>query len=191
MLPSRIVRAPAPGAAGRSAGRLHCSGCAAHFGGAADAADAAQLPCPLSLPAPTERNPPAPAERLHAVSALLVVDVQRVEADRDDVHRVDADRGAGHFLVTLGGDLEMSTACKLHFRLRGLIAERPRIVIDVTRLDFTDPVGIGILRGAAAAAGGAGGWLRLAGENPRLERVLKIARAHSLLPVYANEGRDV
>jgi anti-anti-sigma factor len=152
-------------------GRLHCQGCGSH------AADGSQAACPLALPAPVHAADAehVDAEHLKALAESLVIEVEHWD---------------GHVVVALIGELDLATACKLHFLLHELLTEHPRIVVDVTGLAFTDAIGIRILHTASAEASSSGdGWLRLTGTNPRLERLLRIARADSLLPVY--QSKDV
>jgi anti-anti-sigma factor len=152
-------------------GRLHCQGCAPH------AADDSQAACPLALPALVHA---ADAEQLDVDHLKVLAESLIIEVEHRD----------GHAFLALIGELDLATACKLHFLLHGLLAEHPRIVVDVTDLAFTDAVGIRILHTASTkASSGGDGWLRLTGINPRLERLLRIARADSLLPVY--QSKDV
>lgn len=100
---------------------------------------------------------------------------------------IEVERREGYSRLILTGELDLATGCELHYVLRGVLDDCPRAAIEVTGLAFTDPAGIGILRAAAVRAGAAGGWLRLTGVNPQLQRLLTIARAHMLLPVFAAE----
>ncbi|MBR7827180.1 STAS domain-containing protein [Actinospica sp. MGRD01-02] len=165
MLSSRItrdlVRRPAPHAVNR---RLPCQGCAFHFTGETDAA------CPFGLPT---SSLPYDAAHVDSMVRPLAVEVELRE---------------GYARLILTGELDLATGCKLHYVLRGVLDDCPRVAIEVTGLVFTDAAGLGILRAAAARAVAAGGWLRLTGVNPQLQRLLTLARARTLLPVFAIEG---
>jgi anti-sigma B factor antagonist len=154
-----LVRWPAPHPVNR---RLPCQGCAFHFTGDPDAA------CPFGLPTSSRQ---LGAAHMGSMVRPLAIEVEHRE---------------GYYRLILTGELDLATGCKLHYVLRSVLDECPRVAIEVTGLAFTDPAGIGILRAAAVRATAAGGWLRLTGVNPRLQRLLTIARAGTLLPVFAD-----
>ena len=95
-----------------------------------------------------------------------------------------AHRRDGYTLAVVGGELDIATACTLHRFLQSLLAEQPRIVVETTKLTFTDAIGVGVLLRAGAAAADNGGWVRLAGARPQLRWLLvHFANGH-LLPDY-------
>ena len=143
-------------------GRLRCRGCAP-----ATAAPASG--CPLTLPGPARPTPETPPE---PTGPVLTIAIHQRES---------------HALLQLAGELDMATACALHFQPRTTLAQNAQIVIDVAELSFTDMLGIGILCRASRSASRADGWIRLAGAQPRLQHVLALTHATHLLPLYETE----
>ena len=90
----------------------------------------------------------------------------------------------GYVLAVVGGELDIATASTLHRFLQSLLAEQPRIVVETTKLTFTDAIGIGVLLRAAAAAADNDGWIRLAGARPQLRWLLALFANNHLLPDY-------
>jgi anti-sigma B factor antagonist len=91
----------------------------------------------------------------------------------------------GQSVVTLVGELDMTTAPILAGCARELLdAGPPRLVLDLSGLDFCDSSGMGQFVIACNDCTTAGGWLRLAAPQPQLARVLGIAGLLSLLPTY-------
>ncbi|HTJ72715.1 MAG TPA: STAS domain-containing protein [Actinospica sp.] len=146
------------------AGPLRCGNCAAQRP-AAGGPD-----CPWHLPDATA-NPTARA----VTDAAPAFHVNHVR------------RAGGHALVRVTGELDLHTACDLHFQLRSLLTDTPRIAMDLSGLAFTDAAGIRALLQAAQAAQAVGGWLRLVDVGPRVHRVVEILRLDRALALYASE----
>jgi len=92
---------------------------------------------------------------------------------------------SGVSVLVVCGDLDLYSGprlddCLVH--LTGL--GRGRIVLDATGLTFCDAAGIRILLRGHARARAREGWLRLAGANRRLGRVLVITKLTGVLPVF-------
>jgi anti-anti-sigma factor len=96
-------------------------------------------------------------------------------------------RRDGYVLLRLIGELDLETACDLHFHLHALLTDTPRLAIEAGGLAFTDAIGIRVLLQAIKAAEAAGGWLRLVDVGPRVRRVLAILRLDRAVPLYASE----
>jgi hypothetical protein len=121
MKTTQILDSISPRGYGREhPGRLRCHGCAP-----ATAAPASG--CPLTLPGPARPTPETPPE---PTGPVLTIAIHQRES---------------HALLQLAGELDMATACALHFQLRTTLAQNSQIVIDVAELSFTDMLGIRIL----------------------------------------------
>lgn len=90
-------------------------------------------------------------------------------------------------VLTVCGELDLWSGPQLDDRLIDLAAlGRNRIVLDVAGLRFCDAAGIRILLRGEARARACGGWLRLAGADLRLSRVLAIVRLTEALPMFGS-----
>lgn len=83
--------------------------------------------------------------------------------------------------LVLGKDLEL-----LEGAVRAMLQDgRKHFVFDVTALDYADSAAMGSLVACLTSIRKAGGDLRMAGVNPRIETLLKLTGIDWLLPVYA------
>jgi anti-sigma B factor antagonist len=88
-------------------------------------------------------------------------------------------------VLAVRGELDLCSGPQLDDCLRELAAlGRGRIVLDAAGLTFCDASGIRILLRGAARARAREGWLRLAGADRRLRRVLAIVRMTEVLPAF-------
>jgi anti-sigma B factor antagonist len=90
-------------------------------------------------------------------------------------------------VVTLAGEVDLSTAPALRERLASLIdGGASSIVVDLRQVSFMDSTGLGVLMGAHLRVRERAGELRLvAGEGPVL-RVLTLAKLTEVFPVGAD-----
>lgn len=71
----------------------------------------------------------------------------------------------------------------------GLIASgEKRIVVDLSAVGYVDSATIGLLMDLYRQASGAGGVLKLAGVQKRVETMLTMTGAHNFLQVYADRA---
>lgn len=92
---------------------------------------------------------------------------------------------SGVSVLVVCGDLDLGSGPRLDDCLVYLTAlGGGRIVLDAVGLTFCDAAGIRILLRGHARARARGGWLRLAGANRRLGRVLAITKLTGVLPVF-------
>jgi anti-sigma B factor antagonist len=75
----------------------------------------------------------------------------------------------------VAGEVDIYTAPALRERLVALLADgQARIVVDLTRVDFMDSTGLGVLVGALKRAKERDGRLVLAGAHGTVQRVLGV-----------------
>ena len=94
---------------------------------------------------------------------------------------------AGVCVLAVRGELDLWSGPRLDDCLVDLAARgRPRVVLDAAGLTFCDAAGIRILVRGETRAREREGWLRLAGADRRLRRVLAIVGLAEVLPVFAS-----
>jgi len=98
----------------------------------------------------------------------------------------------GASVLVICGELDLYSGpqlddCLIYLTARG----RARIVLDAAGLTFCDAAGIRILLRGHARARTREGWLRLAGADRRMRRVLEIMKLTGVLPVFDSVGDAV
>jgi len=75
-------------------------------------------------------------------------------------------------VLVLRGSLDIDTAPVLKANLTRLVERpSPRVIVDVSGLDFCDSMGVGVLVTASGRATERGGWVRLAAPSSFLRRL--------------------
>ena len=88
-----------------------------------------------------------------------------------------------HAVLEVGGEVDVYTAPRLRERLVELVEAGARsVVVDLSRVEFLDSTGLGVLVGALKRLRAAGGSLALVCGH---ERLLKIFRITALDRVFA------
>jgi anti-sigma B factor antagonist len=88
-------------------------------------------------------------------------------------------------VVTVDGDVDMSTAPQLEERLSGLSSGGARnLVVDLTAVEFLDSSALGVLVGVHKRVTAAGGTIKLVCGHPRIERIFAITRLTEVIPVF-------
>ncbi len=92
----------------------------------------------------------------------------------------------GVALVTLSGRLVFGKEVeKLESAVKTLIGEgQRRYIFDATTLEYVDSSGIGTLVSCLGDIRKSGGELRIAGVNPRIQRLFQMTGVDKLLPTY-------
>ena len=80
----------------------------------------------------------------------------------------------GHVVVALRGELDLADAADVTVVLEALIALEPRIIVDLSGLEFMDASGVAALLHGRRQARDAGGYLLLAAPQRLVQRVLAI-----------------
>ncbi|MEU2117732.1 STAS domain-containing protein [Streptomyces sp. NPDC058700] len=96
-------------------------------------------------------------------------------------------RDAGTAVLSVGGELDIETATKLHHHLANqFLHGRHHLVLDLSPLDFMDSSGLNVLIRAARDARQAGGDLHLAAPTPAVRRILEITGLTLTTPLHAD-----
>jgi anti-sigma B factor antagonist len=92
-------------------------------------------------------------------------------------------------LLSLSGELDISTAARLEDDLRRIEVDAPAtLVLDLSGLDFMDSTGLRIVLAADGRARDAGRRLVLVRGNDMVQRVLRVTRLDERLEIVASAG---
>jgi anti-anti-sigma factor len=83
-------------------------------------------------------------------------------------------KSGGHVVIALHGELDLADAAVVAAALGVAAAREPRIIVDLTGLEFIDASGVAALSRGRGYARDAGGDLLLAAPQGRVRRVLAI-----------------
>jgi anti-sigma B factor antagonist len=114
---------------------------------------------------------PPPGQGNRASAPLLAVHVQ------------DSARGAS--IVTLSGELDLSTIPRMQSAVMEQISQRRAVLLDLTTLTFIDSSGIGVLIQACRESNGTPLGVVI-GPGSQVERVFGIAGVDKVMPVYSD-----
>jgi anti-sigma B factor antagonist len=101
--------------------------------------------------------------------------------------RIEAAEGSAS-LVSLAGELDLSTIPKLEARLFEELSSRPGVIVDLTRLTFIDSSGIGLLIKAFRAADGSRMHTVVA-PGSQVARVFEIAGIGRAMSVFGQRDQ--
>ncbi|KWW98344.1 hypothetical protein TH66_23060 [Carbonactinospora thermoautotrophica] len=98
-------------------------------------------------------------------------------------------RGRGLAVVSVHGELDLSTAPQLRLLLCETIALArrdgpPTVVVDLADVPFADISGLDAVAGVVPAVRACGGRLRVARATPQIRRLLDLVPMPALLPLY-------
>jgi anti-sigma B factor antagonist len=87
-----------------------------------------------------------------------------------------------HTIVTICGEIDLYTAPRLHSELTGLLAEGmpPRVVIDMSGVEFCDSTGMNVLLSCLRRARERGGELEIAAPKPAVRKILQVTGLDSV-----------
>jgi anti-sigma B factor antagonist len=93
--------------------------------------------------------------------------------------------GAGSAVVRAEGVIDLNTASRLERVLTDAVAAgQIRLVLDLSGVGLCDSTGLTVLIRAHRSAVAAGGWLRLAGAQPPVRRLLEITNLERVFALY-------
>lgn len=96
-----------------------------------------------------------------------------------------------HLVVTLRGGFDVIDAAAAGTLLAAAVAGAPRVVIDLTGLEYIDCCALGVLSRARSQARRAGGDLLLAAPGALVTRVIALAAMSADFAVHASAGEAV
>jgi anti-anti-sigma factor len=92
---------------------------------------------------------------------------------------------ADHTVITLTGDLDVSSAPALRHRLDVALRDAgPHVVIDLSGVTFCDASGLALLTGARRGADPEGAAIVLAGPRPHMVRLLRVSGLSRMFAVH-------
>jgi len=93
-----------------------------------------------------------------------------------------------HTIVTICGEIDLYTAPRLHSELAGLLDEGmpPRVVIDMSGVEFCDSTGMNVLLSCLRRARERGGELEIAAPRPAVRKILQVTGLDSVFTLVEN-----
>ncbi|HSL59170.1 MAG TPA: STAS domain-containing protein [Acidimicrobiales bacterium] len=100
---------------------------------------------------------------------------------------VDVDQRDGWWIVAASGEVDVATAPALRATLIDVVpAGGRRVVLDLTRVDFIDSFGLGVLVGALKRLRTHGGDLRVAASEGSVRRALELTGLDRIFDLAAS-----
>jgi len=94
-------------------------------------------------------------------------------------------RDDARYVFTLGGEIDVATAPTLRAALLDAAESKcHHIIVDLSRVEFLDSTGLGVLIGASKRAKENGGDCRLVARDGQILRLLRITGLLGVLAVY-------
>jgi anti-sigma B factor antagonist len=95
---------------------------------------------------------------------------------------------SGTAVITISGRLALGAEVE---RLDTVVTDmiknsQKKFVFDISALDYADSSGIGMLVSCLTKVKKSGGELRMAGANPRIQRIFKMTGVDQLMPMFAS-----
>jgi anti-sigma B factor antagonist len=98
----------------------------------------------------------------------------------------------GVVVVEVAGEVDVYTAPTLRQHLRDATGgTAPRVVVDLSEVNFLDSTGLGVLVGAMGRVREADGSMRLVVSSDHILKVLRITGLDALIPVDADAAAAV
>jgi anti-sigma B factor antagonist len=94
----------------------------------------------------------------------------------------------GYTVITLAGEIDVTTAPRLRKRLTALASSGRPVVADLNQASFLDAAGLGVLAAAAQQAADSGGSLHVVSARHQVRRILTLTgmdQQLSLAPTQA------
>jgi anti-sigma B factor antagonist len=95
----------------------------------------------------------------------------------------------GFTVLEIGGEIDVYTAPQLREELQRLVGDGVAgVVVDLSRVDFLDSTGLGVLAGIHRRLRGSEGSLRLVCNHERLLKIFRITGLDSVFDIYESVG---
>jgi anti-sigma B factor antagonist len=87
-----------------------------------------------------------------------------------------------HTIVTISGEIDLYTAPRLHGELAAVLVDGtpPRVVIDMSRVEFCDSTGMNVLLSCLRRVHERGGELEIASPKPAVRKILQVTGLDSV-----------
>ena len=92
----------------------------------------------------------------------------------DEALTIEVGQEQGYAIVTVAGEIDISTVSRLRERLFERATSGAPLVVDLGQVSFIDSVGLAVLVGAANRAAVHGGSLRVVCARPRIRQLLRL-----------------
>ena len=94
---------------------------------------------------------------------------------------------SGHVVLEIGGEIDVYTAPRLRERLVELVAAgQNQVVVDLSRVDFLDSTGLGVLVGVHRRLRAGGGSLGLVCAHERLLKIFRITGLDTVFDIHSS-----
>ena len=106
----------------------------------------------------------------------------------DELLQVSREDRDGIPVVTVGGEVDVSTAPTLQAELNSIPAATARVVVDLSEVMFLDSTGIGVLIAAMnrLSDGGRDGTMQLVVTRPHILKVLEVTGLTSIFDIHGS-----
>jgi anti-sigma B factor antagonist len=104
------------------------------------------------------------------------------------ISRIRTHGGSEISILALRGAVRSGTAPDFRARLTEAGERSPRLVVDLSGLDYLSSTGIGALMEQARLQKRRGGWLRLVAPSAAVGMILRLAEAQRELPAFPTEA---
>ena len=101
----------------------------------------------------------------------------------DEALTVEVRHEQGCTIVTVAGEIDISTVTPLRDRLFEVAASGAPLVVDLERVSFIDSVGLATLVGAAKRAAEHGGSLQVACALPKIRQLARLTGLDCTIPL--------
>lgn len=101
----------------------------------------------------------------------------------DEALTIEVRREQGYAIVTVAGEIDISTVTRLRECLFEMAASGVPLVVDLDRVDFIDSVGLAVLVGTANRATARGDSLRVACAQPKICQLLRLTGLDRRIPL--------
>jgi anti-sigma B factor antagonist len=95
-------------------------------------------------------------------------------------------------VIDLKGKIIFGAECDvLRSEVKALLDLGPQVILNLEHVDYVDSGGVGTLVGLLTSAKAAGGDLKLAAANDKVQHVLEITKLVTILGTYPTEDKAV
>ncbi|WBQ03154.1 STAS domain-containing protein [Kribbella sp. CA-293567] len=100
-----------------------------------------------------------------------------------DVLSIRTGDSGSYVTLEVAGDLDLESTPAMTAGLKAVLGPRP-VLVDLSRVEFLDSTGLGVLVGAHREAAAEGGALLLVAAGPRLQKIFKITKLHKVFALH-------